>query len=164
MSPRMAVRHCVSSGLCRLAVRATAEGGHLLDHRRAWPGAYRSIGPAAAARHVVGRGTSAASSGSRGSAPGTMPRAASVKFVSRFEAKVSRKDGPCFCARAEKLSSPARGFELRCDEPETLAAPLHEGAFRQRVIQPRTENYSPGTTGRSAGAEENPNIAACSKR
>jgi hypothetical protein len=57
-----------------------------------------------------------------------------------------------------------RGFELRCDEPETLAAPLHEGAFRQRAIQPRTENYSPGTTGRSAGAQENPNIAACSKR
>src|ERR1700674_2755691 len=47
---------------------------------------------------------------------------------------------------ARSGSSPVRGFELRCDEPETLAAPLHEGAFRQRAIQPRTEDYSPGTT------------------
>jgi hypothetical protein len=36
-------------------------------------------------------------------------------------------------------SAPVRGFELRYDEPEMLAAPLPEGAYGQRAIYPLTE-------------------------
>jgi hypothetical protein len=42
-----------------------------------------------------------------------------------------------------RSASPVRGFELRRDEPETLAVPLHEGAHGQRVIRPDTEKLFP---------------------
>jgi hypothetical protein len=55
-----------------------------------------------------------------------------------------------FCCGSKPISPPVRGFELRCDEPEMLVAPLHEGACGQRAIRPDVENNS-GSSGNRVG-------------
>jgi hypothetical protein len=53
---------------------------------------------------------------------------------------------------------------LKRDEPEKPLPPPHDGGACGQAIRPDAENNSPGTTGLSASAPANPNIAACSKR